>query len=435
MKKIMVWLLVSGLGLITLAQPLQEKPFAGTRLVILSASDGAPAERIISPWIPVFEERTGIKVEFVELGLDALHARLATIFATESPAVDIVWTYVAWTAEFAEAGYLEDIIDWLDDDLKQDLTGATRAVTYKGRIYGLPKFGSMRFFYWNELLFEQAGLNPEAPPSTWEEFVAVAKALTKDIDGDGKIDQYGFLPTGLAEGENATMDFQILYLLCGGGPLFDEEDNPLFDGPEGVEALTRYVELYDLGVIDPAAWTIRTGSDRRARWMLGQTGMVFEWPALWKQANNPEISKVAGFVGIGLLPKIKTSASLDGSEAYAISRFSHNKEAAFQFLKFMVSYEVQKDIALRVGWLPVRKSVYDDPEVKKHPLLSLMFETAEEFYSKNYPIDRFAAPYAQEVTNEALWPAITKAVKHEMTPAEALAWAADKAREIVAKYK
>jgi len=412
-----------------------EKPFAGTKLVILSASDGAPAERIISPWIPVFEERTGIKVEFIEMGLDALHTKLAMIFATGSPEVDIVWTYVAWTAEFAAAGYLEDITDWLDAELKDDLTGAATCVTYKGRLYGLPKFGSMRFFYWNKRLFETAGLDPESPPKTWDEFVAAAVALTKDVDGDGKIDQYGFLPTGLAEGENATMDFQVMYLLCGGGKLFDENDEPLFNSPIGVEALTKYVELYDLGVIDPGAWTILSGSDRRAKWMLGNTGMVFEWPALWKQGNNPQISKVAGSIGISFLPAIKTVASLDGSEGYAISRFSRNKEAAFEFLKFMVSKEVQKDIAVRVGWLPVRESVFNDPDVLNHPALASMFKAAQDFYAAGYPIDRFAAPYAQEVMNEALWPAIVKAVKHEMTPAQALEWAAQKAREIVAKYK
>lgn len=433
LKKWLVFgVLLVGIGAVVAAE---EKPYAGTKIVVLSASDGAPAERIISPWIPVFEERTGIKVEFVELGLDALHTKLVTLFATRSPEVDVVWTYAAWTAEFAAAGYLEDITDWIDDETKSDLTGAMVAVTYRGRLYGLPKFGSMRFFYWNKLIFEQAGLDPNTPPSTWDEFVRIAQLTTKDTDGDGVIDQYGFLPTGLAEGENAVMDFQLLYLLCGGGKLFDENDQPLFDNEIGVEALKKYVALYDAGVIDPAAWTIRSGSDRRARWMLGNVAMVFEWPALWKLANDPARSKVAGHVGIGLLPAIKTTASLDGSEGYAISVFSRNKAAAFEFLKFVASPEVQRDIALRVGWLPVRQSVYSDPAIRTHPTLSEMFRVAEEFFAGGYPIDRFAAPYAQEVINEALWPAIVKAVKHEMTPEEALKWAADKARDIVQKYR
>lgn len=433
--KIIMWIF-AGLALASLPLLAEaEKSFAGVRIVVLSASDGAPAERIISPWIPVFEQRTGIKVEFVEMGMGALHTKLAMLFATGSPEVDVIWTYAAWTAEFAAAGYLEDITDWLDEETLADLTGAKVAVTYKGRLYGLPKFGSMRFFYYNKKLFEEVGLDPEAPPATWEEFVVAAARLTRDTDGDGKIDQWGFLPSGLAEGENAVMDFQIMYLLCGGGPLLDENDEPLFSSPIGVEALTKYVELYDLGVVDPAAWTIVSGSDRRARWMLGKTGMVFEWPALWKQANDPTRSQVAGQVGITLIPSIYTTASLDGSEAHAISRFSKNKKAAFEFIKFVASPEVQRDIAIRIGWLPVRKSVYGDPAVKEHPQLAKMFEMAEAFSAGEYPIDRFAAPYAQEVMDRALYPALVSAVKHEKTPEEALQWAAEKAREIVQKYK
>jgi len=406
--------------------------WAATEIVVLSASDGAPEFKMIIPWLEEFEHQTGIKVNFVEMGYGPLHTKLATLFATGSASVDVVWTYAAWTAEFASAGYLLDITDWLTEDLLSDLTGAVTAVTYKDRIYGLPKFGSTRFFYYNKEMFEEVGLDPDKPPTTWTEFLNAAKLLTRDVDEDGVVDQWGFLPSGVAEGENAVMDFQLIYMLAGGTELFDSEDRPLFAGPEGIEALERYVELYDLGVVDPAAWSIVSGSDRRMRWMQGNTGMVFEWPSLWRQANDPDVSRVAGNVGISIIPMIYTSASLDGSEAYAISTFSRNKEAAFEFLKFVVSPEVQKDIALRCGWLPVRKSVLADPALQQSPL-GPMFEVAS--LQNQYPIRRFAAPYAQEVIDAALGPAILKAVQHEMTPEAALQWAAEKASEIVAKYK
>ena len=68
------------------------RKYAGTKLVILSGSDGLPTERITGPYLEQFEKETGIKVEFTEMALDSLHSKLATLFAARSPEVDLVWT-------------------------------------------------------------------------------------------------------------------------------------------------------------------------------------------------------------------------------------------------------------------------------------------------------------------------------------------------------
>jgi ABC-type glycerol-3-phosphate transport system substrate-binding protein len=65
------------------------QPYAGVRLVILSASDGAPGYRITSPYISQFEQLTGEKIEFTELGQDALHAKAAQVLAARSSEVDL----------------------------------------------------------------------------------------------------------------------------------------------------------------------------------------------------------------------------------------------------------------------------------------------------------------------------------------------------------
>jgi len=423
-------LVLFGVSMVSIAQ---EKPYAGQEITVFEANDGRPGYKIVTPWLDEFTKETGIKVNFLELGYGPLHTKAATLFATKSSAVDIVWTYAAWTAEFAGAGFLEEISDRLDLATYRDLTPALAAVSYKGGIYGLPKFWSFRLFYWNKKMFKDAGLDPNRPPTTWDEVLEYGKKLTKDTDGDGKIDQWGFLPSGCGQAENAVMDFQILYTACGGGDrFFDDNDLPLFDGPAGVEALSKYVELYKAGIIDPASWSIVSGGDRRARWIKGHTAMVIEWPSLWLQANDPKTSEVAGNVGVSLVPAVKVSGSIDGSEGYAISKFSRHKDAAYAFLKFVASKTVQKDVVLRCGWLPARQSALNDPDVQNSSMAPMIQAGASEL---QYPIWRFAAPYAEEVMDEALGPAIVSAVKGEKTPEEALKEAADKAKEIVMRYK
>ena len=66
------------------------------------------------------------------------------------------------------------------------LPSAREMVTSEdGKIDGLPQEGCNWALFYRKDLFEEAGLDPEKPPKTFEEFLEYAKALTKDTDGDG----------------------------------------------------------------------------------------------------------------------------------------------------------------------------------------------------------------------------------------------------------
>jgi ABC-type glycerol-3-phosphate transport system substrate-binding protein len=188
-----------------------------------------------------------------------------------------------------------------------------------------------------------------------------------------------------------------------------------------------------MGVVDPASWTIDTGNDRRARYIQGVTAMVIEWPATWKTVNQAAASKVKGDIGIATMPIIDQVASISGDEGLSISKFSKKQKAALEFLKYLTSPAVNKDSVLRLGWLPVQKSVAADPDVRSNPNLLPMLKVADE--QNKFFMDRFAAPYSSEVEKESLGVAILKAVKGEMSIEEALKWAEAKSKEIVASYK
>ncbi|MCL6591504.1 MAG: sugar ABC transporter substrate-binding protein [Firmicutes bacterium] len=402
------------------------KKYAGTKLVILSGPDGDPP--VTRPYIQQFEKETGIKVEFTEIALGPLHSKLATLFAARSPEVDIVWTYVGWTAEFAAAGYLEDITKWIDPELKADLNPAINCVSYKGKIYGLPRFLSIRNFLYNKRMFKEAGLDPNKPPRTWDEFVEAAKKLTRDTDGDGKIDQWGVL-NQYGSPDSCFLTYQEI-LIPAGGTMFDYKDNPVFDSPEAILALEKLQELHRLGVVDPASFGIASGPDKRARFVQGYDAMEFGWAADYTLSNDPKVSKVVGEVAFALIPGIKLeSGAMEGSEGFAISKFSKNKKAAFEFLKFQARKEIQMDMCLRTGWMPVRTSVFASPALRQaNPLVAHVEQQMK------YRVYRFGAPYATEVIN-AFGPEILKVVKLEKDPQQAIADAVKAAREIVKRYK
>jgi len=427
-----VALLVAALSF-SAAQQEKSEGLAGTEIVVLTWESGNPESSMIGVHLPGFEAKTGIKVNFTTMGFGDLHTRLATLFASKSDAIDVSAVWKGSVMRFAAPGYLYDITDDLDAGFADGMTAALNSFKYQDRIYGLPYMQSFRMFYQNKRLFREAGLDPNKAPATWDEMTAAAEATTRDTNGDGKLDQWGLLPTGIGDADNSVQDFELLFYLSGGSSLFDNGDNPTFNSAAGKKALTLYKELFDAGVVDPASWTIDSGGDRRARWIQGQTAMVFEWPSLWKLANSSDSSKVKGEVGLAPMPKIERIAGIGGDEGLAISAFSKKKAAGLELLKYISSTEINKENTLRVGWLPVQKSLLEDPDIRKNEVLAPMIDVA--MVQNQYYMDRFAAPYSNEVANEALGLAIVDAVNGKRPIPDALAWAEQKSKEIVAKYK
>jgi multiple sugar transport system substrate-binding protein len=65
---------------------------------------------------------------------------------------------------------------------------------WQGKVYGLYWSADARMFYWNKDLFQTAGLDPEQPPQTWDDFSTAMQKLTK-TGTDGTIQQLGINPT------------------------------------------------------------------------------------------------------------------------------------------------------------------------------------------------------------------------------------------------
>jgi multiple sugar transport system substrate-binding protein len=400
-----------------------EQPFKGTKLIILSAGDGQEGVEITAPCIKGFEEKTGINVEFTVLSQSDLKTKLAVIFTTGSPDVDLLWVSDPWIPEFANAGFLEDITNKLStEEWDQFVPGVLSCVTFKGKHYGMPRFFSIKSFYYNKKLFREAGLDPNKPPTTWDEFISDAKKLTDPAKGT-----WGVL-TEL--GSNSCMMIYIQeYLVLTGGTIVDENDNITFNNEKGVKALEKMVEVvHELGVLDPAAFGISEGPAMRARWIQGYDGMLMGWAGDYNYSNIAP-SKIIGECGVALIPSISTSGAVTGSEGYVISKFSNNKEAALEFLKYQASPEVQKAMFLRSGWYPVIKTVMQDPELaSKSPLIKIAGAQSE------YPTYRFAAPYATEL-DDILGPEILAAIRGEKTAQEALNDAAEAFKPIIEAFK
>lgn len=368
--------------------------------------------------IDQFEKQTGIKVaKYDQLNFEELAVKLPTLFASGSTSYDVVMTWAAWSAQFGSAGWLEKISP---ADLPAGLlSGPKAAVTWGNHAYGIPKFASVETMFYNKALFAKAGLDPEHPPASWTEFVQAAERLTK-----GGV--YGYL-NDMGNTEGAYQNF-LRTLLLYGGELWDSKYNVKFNDALGVEALTALKDLYTVQkVLDPASLGITNSSDLASIFTSEKAAIVFDWPFLYTPAKK---ALGAQNVGIAMIPGARVrSASIDGSEGFAVSSFSHNKSAALEWLRFAASPYIQRRMVLEESWLPVTKSLLGEPDlVKALPVIPVYGQETK------YAIKRYGAPWYSEVNEQVVGTAVTRAMLGQSSPSAVLNQAAAQAQQDINTY-
>ena len=108
-----------------------------------------------------------------------------------------------------------------------------------GHYWCVPKGSSPLHVEYRKDLFEKKGLKA---PSTWDDMLAAAKALTEDTDGDGKIDRYGIaLPL---KREYSVGVFFLSFLWGNGGHVLDKQGKVIFNSPETIQTLEFFKKLY-----------------------------------------------------------------------------------------------------------------------------------------------------------------------------------------------
>src|SRR5690606_3787509 len=150
------------------------------------------------------EENPNVTINITVLENAAFKERLNTVMQANDPP-DLFQSWggaVLWN--FADNGLVRNIAPELEGEWYDSFaaTAALELFGQNGEYYGVPwTWGAVGMFY-NKALFEQAGLDPENPPATWDEFLEAVQTL-KDA---------GITPIALGEGEKWPGHFWWVYL-------------------------------------------------------------------------------------------------------------------------------------------------------------------------------------------------------------------------------
>jgi multiple sugar transport system substrate-binding protein len=280
-----------------------------------------------------------VTIEFTKVGREVFADTLITQFAAGSPP-EITHLAAFEFPQFADQGWLEDIGPLLAKlgVTSNNWTGQGSCV-WKGvtQCLMLNYFGMAMVV--NEKLFKDAGVKV---PTTYDEYIAAAKALTKDVDKDGTIDQYGiaFHTTG----GSTEMSNIYAFLLSAGGGFTDKDGKVIINTPQGIEGLRRWKEVLKSG-----ATPLNADSGKiRQLMMEGKVAMMIDGPWIWgfvKQAKED----VRPYLKVVPLP---WKPPLGGeSNVIAIPKGipAEKKKLVEEFIALITQPEWQEKYAIAIG--------------------------------------------------------------------------------------
>ncbi len=377
------------------------------------------------------KEHPGIHInaQYVPSG-DPLVQKLVTAIQSNT-APDIAWIHSDFLNKLVEADAIYKMDHFIsgkngltkeemDDIYPQSLQSAR----WRDTLYAMPMEATTLALIYNKNKFREAGLDPEKPPQNWDELYDYAMKLTKDKNGDGKTDQYGFyIPAFPASGPLSiwmVLQWTPFLWQAGGTEINDDQTRVLFNSDAGVQALSYWKKLFDAEDFKDFTLTHDLG------FISNTIAMIMDGP--W---DLPEFREIKNFKwGVTYLPGGPAGrATYLAGEHLAIFKQSSHPDAAWTFVKWILEPENQAMFSEESGYLPVRKSVLELPRYKEF----LEKDPAMKAFVEQIAISRARAPidYYRVEINQSIAEAVEKAIVGNINPKTALDEAARRSNELL----
>jgi multiple sugar transport system substrate-binding protein len=342
--------------LLVLAACSSEAKGTGSITVQISGSpDEANSYRVLAD---AFEKASpGAKVNLVVVPNPGDHiAKLVTSFSGGTPP-DLFLVNYRRFGQFADREVIEPIGPVLagSDRMRQEdfYPEALDSFRRDGVLQCMPTNISNQVVYYNKTLFARAALAAPQTGWSWADFLASAKRLTADTNGDGKTDVYGL-------GVEPQLVRVAPFVWQAGGEVTDHVANPTKTtmlGPKELRALKFFIELRRVHRVVPSHAEFAS-EDLEARFAAGRLGMLIE--------SRRVTTTLRGVPGldwdVAPLPMDAEPATILHSDALCMAKPSKNKDRAFRFIEFATGPEGAPILARTGRTVPSHTAVSRSPD-------------------------------------------------------------------------
>lgn len=307
-------------------------------------------------------------------------------------------------------------------DYSDFVDGLVDNTLIEGKTYTLPFNRSTMIFYYNKDIVRELGLDPEHPVSTWDELMAAAKKAT--VVKDGKTERFGYatvLPP---------LYYYSLMWSNGGDILGPDLKEVVVDQDPAIRGLEMYRKMiYDDKTMMQPMGGIRDGDQEVTNFINGKVAFLL--------ASTGDLSTIQGGIdfelGTDFVPKFKENAvpSASGGNLAIVAKAPKEKQdAAWKFIKFLTDTQQTIQFSQHTGYMPIRKSAVEAPEMMEFYKKNPFFKTAVDQlpYGKGIPV----VPNFEKI-EAAIQKALEKTYAENVPAGESMKEAANQIRALLKK--
>lgn len=303
---------------------------------------GAEKEAVLG-LLAKYEQVSKNKVDALMVPFDALQGKFQTM-TPQGQGPDVLIGPADWIGPFVTQKLVESVDSFLsEDDKKGFLPNVLDGCRYQGKLYGLPESYKVVALIYNKDLIK-------TPPKNTDEMIKIGKSLTNEAES-----KYGLVY------DKGNYYYHIGWIGGFGGSVLSKTNDSTFDTKAQIDAAKFIKSLQDKpNKIMPEE------VDYNVMMTLfndGLAGMIIAGP--WVIGD---LMQAGVRFGVTRVPQVSSTgqwpAPLVGPEVVMMSAYSKDKKTAYDLIRFLTSQDAQLTMS-KIGHIPSRTAVYDNPELKK----------------------------------------------------------------------
>ncbi|MEP0518664.1 MAG: ABC transporter substrate-binding protein [Hyphomicrobiales bacterium] len=367
-------------------------------LSIVSSFEGGDLQNLKRN-LALFEDISGHTVEIVPLPRYTTDRfeRYSLWLAAQNEDIDLYQTEVTWAPQLAE--HLMDLSEAAAEVVGEHFPQAISSQTVDGRLIAMPISADAPALFYRKDLLEK---HVEAVPSTWSEMAETARIIQDAERLDGNEDMVGFIFQG-GLGEDLTSNALEWIKSHGGGQIIESNGTISVNNTKAAAAL-KVIGSF-IGFIAPQTVLNFTEEDSRAVWQAGNSVFFRGWSKEFDLGNSGQ-SAIKDQFEVTTLPVGEggiTSAATLGGMGVAVSRYTKYPDEAKELALFLSSNEMQKQRAIRLGYLPSIASLYNDVQVTSaRPIVPRW----KEMFRNVVPRPAAATKKNYDIVSQEFWTAV-----------------------------
>lgn len=285
------------------------------------------------------KENPNVNIEIQAISSNDIYTKLAAMVTSPDDLPTLFFTSVDQAPTLYDLGLMDDLSGHLDEEtLSMFAEGITDACTLDGFLAFYPIDVQPSAMLYRTDRFEEAGLEV---PATWDEFLECAKALTKDSDGDGEVDQWGFSMVGSNNSSGQSRFMSYLWSTGCNMISYDEDEEAWVPdlGDKFNDSFKFWTDMNNEYKVVPTGITEVDYATAANYFAMGYTSMMLSGSNAIGVAysSNPDLK---GNIGSFPIPGGNPGTMLN-AEGYALCSYASDEEkaAAVDFLKYFSTHD------------------------------------------------------------------------------------------------